>query len=200
MVTFTLEEVDDDDIEWDLQQSFDAMDDEKLGRLSIDAAYTLLLGLGYMRDYKLRDRFTTEDMTFAVRALRREQKVKNGEPFSKDDGDWVTMEILKQVIEMYSFVLQRDRSAPVFQSAIEGIDQGHKGFLDASDVQKLGSSVGDSISKKEAEAMIEVTRRVLEGEREDDATGVMSRETTTLDYGHIQQLLSPPEDDQEGMF
>ncbi|KAG7368427.1 hypothetical protein IV203_031170 [Nitzschia inconspicua] len=200
MVTFSLEEVDDDDIEWDLQQSFDAMDDEKLGRLSIDAAYTLLLGLGYMRDYKLRDRFTTEDMTFAVRALRREQKLKNGEPFAKDDGDWVTMEILKQVIEMYSFVLQRDRSAPVFQSAIEGIDQGHKGFLDASDIQKLGSSVGDSISKEEAEAMVEVTRRVVEGEGENNATVVMSRETTTLDYGHIQQLLSRPEDGQDGMF
>jgi hypothetical protein len=35
--------------EYDIRESFDALDDEKLGRLTVDQSYTLYLGLGYPR-------------------------------------------------------------------------------------------------------------------------------------------------------
>lgn len=38
--------------EFDIRESFDALDDEKLGRLSIDCFYTLYLGLGYPKQSK----------------------------------------------------------------------------------------------------------------------------------------------------
>lgn len=190
MVTFTLEAVDDDDVEWDLQQSFEAMDDEKLGRLSIHAAYTLLLGLGYLN---LRDRgcrFTEDDLRCATRALRRRGKVAR--EFANDDGEWVTMDILKEVLRMYDAALQRDRSAWVFQSTVKELDQGKKGFLDASDIQELAADVGDPIVREEAEAIVAVTRNVVEG----DDMG----ESKIVSYGEVQQLLSRPADAPDGIL
>lgn len=53
--------------EYDIEESFAALDEDKLGRLSIDQAYTLLLGLGYLKDYKQKDCFTPADLKEAVR-------------------------------------------------------------------------------------------------------------------------------------
>jgi hypothetical protein len=200
MVTFQLEVVDDAEVAWDLQQSFQAMDYAKVGRLDIDAAYTVLLGLGYLRDYQMQDRFTPAIMRSAVLALRRKQKLQKGNEFAPDDGDWVTLDMLKEIIEMYSFVLQRDRSAPVFQSAIADMDQDHKGFLDATDIQKFATSVGELISLEEAEAMVAVTREMIEGEEGDNTSSSSKSGETTLPYGYLQQLLSRPADDPDGVL
>jgi hypothetical protein len=53
--------------EFDIRESFDAMDDEKLGRLSIDQVYTLYLGLGYPK-------LTVLELRNKVRAIQSEDE------------------------------------------------------------------------------------------------------------------------------
>ena len=57
MVTLTLDDNIDID-RFDIQESFEALDGDKTGRIGVELAYTLLLGLGYMADYKKKDAFT----------------------------------------------------------------------------------------------------------------------------------------------
>jgi Ca2+-binding EF-hand superfamily protein len=198
MVTITLDEEDDNDLEWDLQQAFDAMDEDKIGCLSIDQAYTVILGLGYLKDYRDKDRFTPEVLRVVVKGIRRKQhepQLSEGGFTSEDGGEWVTLDDLKQILASHSNVLHRDRSISVFEHSILQMDQGNKGFIDASDIQALAASVGEPISEEEARAMIVVTRQQIASgvdELTSTNTGV-----TKLEFGHLQQLLSPPDEDFE---
>jgi hypothetical protein len=193
MVAITLDEQDDDDWEWDLQQAFDAMDDDKIRHLSIDQAYTVILGLGYLQDYRDKDRFTPEVFRVAVKCIRRQQQKSKGGSSVDDGNEWVTLDMLKQIFALYSNVLQRDSSTPLFERTVLQMDQSNKGFIDASDVQAFAASVDENISHEEAQAMIVVTREQIMA---DDMTSTQVG-VTNLEFGHLQQLLCPPGEVQE---
>jgi hypothetical protein len=84
--------------EYDIEESFDALDDDKLGRLSINQAYTLLLGLGYLKDYKQKDSFTPADLKEA--ALRVAAPQERSLSFNGDGtaGEWLSLETLLKVV------------------------------------------------------------------------------------------------------
>eukprot|EP00536_Pseudo-nitzschia_multiseries_P008400 jgi/Psemu1/66509/estExt_Genemark1.C_2130016 len=113
---------------YDIRQSFAALDTRKTGRLGIDLAYTLLLGLGYLSDYTKKDEFTV-----------------------------TTLEALARKIEQHEDAEHHDH----------GADSG-KGYIDASDVVRLGDSVGTfgmdndlSIPIDEANDMIATTNQMF---------------------------------------
>jgi hypothetical protein len=54
--------------EFDIRESFEALDDEKFGRLTMDQFYTLYLGLGYPQ-------LTKPDLRGKVHAIQREESV-----------------------------------------------------------------------------------------------------------------------------
>ena len=54
--------------EYDVRESFDAMDDEKLGCLTLDQFYTLYLGLGYPRA-------TIEEVKAKIRAVQSDETI-----------------------------------------------------------------------------------------------------------------------------
>ena len=61
MVTFSLDDSSGNDVDadrYDIEESFGALDVHKTGRLGFDLAYTLLLGLGYLGNYKKKNDFT----------------------------------------------------------------------------------------------------------------------------------------------
>ena len=80
MVTLTL----DDDIDadrFDIKESFEALDGQKTGRLGVDLAYTLLLGLGYMADYKKKDDFTPATLKETAKRI----EISENGSYNKDD-------------------------------------------------------------------------------------------------------------------
>lgn len=79
--------------QYDIEESFEALDEDKLGRLSIDQAYTLLLGLGYLRDYKQKTLFTPSDLKDSVRRIVRGRMDEDG------TGQWVSLTSLLLVVE-----------------------------------------------------------------------------------------------------
>jgi hypothetical protein len=54
--------------EFDIRESFEALDDEKFGRLTMDQFYTLYLGLGYPQ-------LTKPDLRGKVHAIQSEESV-----------------------------------------------------------------------------------------------------------------------------
>ena len=68
MVTLTLDDRSDTD-RYDIKQSFEALDRQKTGRLEIELAYLLLLGLGYITDYTKKDEFNPTTLEEAAKRI-----------------------------------------------------------------------------------------------------------------------------------
>jgi hypothetical protein len=79
--------------EYDIEESFEALDESKLGRLSIEQAYTLLLGLGYLKDYKHSATFTVTDLKDCIRGI------VHGRMDEDETGEWVSLKALLLVVE-----------------------------------------------------------------------------------------------------
>ena len=77
MVKFVLDHNNhnDEDI-YDIKESFHALDRQKTGRLEINLAYTLLLGLGYITDYTRKDEFTPATLEEAAKRIQRIESEK----------------------------------------------------------------------------------------------------------------------------
>jgi hypothetical protein len=76
--------------EFDIRESFDALDDEKLGLLSMDQFYTLYLGLGY------EPKVTVEEMN------ARLQRVRQDEDEEEEEEEKVTVEAAIKVLSKVS--------------------------------------------------------------------------------------------------
>mmetsp|Transcript_20411 Transcript_20411/g.32848 ORF Transcript_20411/g.32848 Transcript_20411/m.32848 type:complete len:201 (-) Transcript_20411:346-948(-) len=197
MVTLQFNVDDDEEEDHDLLESFDALDEDKLGQITVEQAYTLLMGLGYLQDYKKKDRFTLETIKMTLRQIAAQEQV-SGDQNDDDDSDeneggGVTLERLKMIVAMHPTVLQRNRSSNL-RHGFQLIDVEHKGFIDASDVQKLAASLGESISNDEAKAMIVTTNQMVEGNTSNASSNQrsVSTQADTLDPSHIRKLFAPP--------
>jgi hypothetical protein len=84
--------------QYDIEESFEALDKDKFGRLSIDDAYILLLGLGYLKDYKQKDNFTPSDLKHSVRRVVQGQMDEDG------TGERVSLKSLMHVVEKVRFL------------------------------------------------------------------------------------------------
>lgn len=72
MVTLRLDDETDVD-QYDIKESFEALDTQKTGRLDFELAYSLLLGLGYMSDYKKKDDFNVSTLEQAAKRIENAQ-------------------------------------------------------------------------------------------------------------------------------
>jgi hypothetical protein len=113
MVTLTLNNYFDRE-RHEIEESFEALDAEKTGRLGIEHAYSILLGLGYIADYKKKDEFSPATLEEAAKEIER------AESGDHDDSDWIsgiTLETLLKVVDTVRamlgvpfFVVDRNQS------------------------------------------------------------------------------------------
>lgn len=174
------------DDRFDIEESFDALDVHHTGRLGFDRAYTLLLGLGYLDDYKRKDAFTCVELKESAKQI------------DDRDHEGLKLQTLQTIIATHPALSHKNnRSINFTQHAFRLIDRDQKGYITASDIQRLGTDVGKidndiredvTISIDEANAMIETTNRMFQKNQESDNDGKNQK----LKEPAFQKLLSSP--------
>ncbi len=106
MVTLRLDDEAERD-QYDIQESFEALDTQKTGRLDFELAYTLLLGLGYMSDYKKKDDF---NVTALEEAAKRIENVQNENYNGRQYRSGIDLETLLAVVDTVSLLFVISRS------------------------------------------------------------------------------------------
>ena len=96
MVTLTLDNHSDAD-RYNIKESFEALDRQKTGRLEIELAYTLLLGLGYITDYKKKDELTPATLEEAAKRIESAERENNCNA-AIDLSSGITLETLLTVV------------------------------------------------------------------------------------------------------
>lgn len=139
MVTLTLDDRSDTDI-YDIKQSFEALDRQKTGRLKIELAYLLLLGLGYITDYTKKDEFNP---TTLEEAAKRIESVEIESQYGVNFISGIKLETLLVVIATHPALSQRNRSKSFATRCFELLDDDQKGYVVAADVERLGRDVGE---------------------------------------------------------
>jgi len=96
MVTLSLDLVNDIDADrFDIEESFEALDVHKTGRLGFDRAYILLLGLGYLENYK-------KNFSFSLGMLKEFAKKIESDLQDDRDDEWfelgIKLETLLKII------------------------------------------------------------------------------------------------------
>lgn len=114
--------------EFDIRESFDAMDEDKLGEISMATFYTMYLGLGYSKA-------SLEDLQ------RRVLDVQG------HDG-CVTIETVLKVLSNQ----ERDREGEL-SKMFSLVDIEGKGFISVTDIEQLAQQLGSNLPKNEAEAL-----------------------------------------------
>jgi len=192
MVTLSLDLVNDIDADrFDIEESFEALDVHKTGRLGFDRAYMLFLGLGYLENYKKNSSFSLDMLKeFAKQIENDSQDDRDDEGFELG----IKLETLLKIVATHPSILQRNRPINFAQIGFELIDHDRKGFIDASDIQRLCSDVVKIdnhvhkeviISTDEAKAMIETTNDMFAHNTDDG-------KYHQLNPLVFQKLLAPP--------
>ena len=83
----------------DVVEGFEALDVHKTGRLGVDLAYTLLLGLGYMNDYKKKKEFSP-DILKEIAGRIESVENENLNPVDTDSG--MKVETLLKIVATVS--------------------------------------------------------------------------------------------------
>lgn len=115
--------------EFDIRDSFDAMDEEKLGRISTETFYILYLGMGYPK-------VSWESFVREVSTIQGNDKM-------------ITPETAIQFLRKH----RRDRRGEA-SKCFSLVDQGGKGFISGDDIQLLARQVGEAINAEEAKAIM----------------------------------------------
>jgi len=140
--------------EYDIQQSFEAMDDDKINRLTLANFHTLYLGLGFQPQ-----ELTVEDLAKkvedAIEERREEGRRLTVEDVELIDLDYEAQNPPKESFIPLSIVLEilsqhtRDRSSEI-NRCFELLDQSSKGYATIEDLQSLSQEVGQPITAEQA--------------------------------------------------
>ena len=114
--------------EFDIRESFDAMDEEKLGEISIGTFHTMYLGLGYSKA-------TLSDLQELVLAVQGHKS-------------FVTIETVLTILSKQA----RDREGEL-SKMFSLVDMDGKGFISVKDIEQLAQQVGSNLTRHEAETV-----------------------------------------------
>ena len=157
--------------EYDVQKAFEVLDDEKLNRITLANFHTLYLGLGFEPK-----QLTLRDLKGHVQAAirRREQEQAEGAFASaEDDAELIDadnslpLSVVLEVLGNANF--RRDRALEMERN-FRLLDPGNKGFINATDLQKLSEEVGEPLSAEECKVLV----------------------SSEMDDGQFANILNPP--------
>lgn len=179
----------------DVVEGFEALDVHKTGRLGVDLAYTLLLGLGYMNDYKKKKEFSP-DILKEIAGRIESVENENLNPVDTDSG--MKVETLLKIVATHPGLSQGDRSESFAQRCFDLVDDNQKGYISVSDVEHLGYDVenigsereNSEIRTDEAKEMIETTNNIFGGDTgtgNDEKDGYQQR----LQFSVFEKVFAP---------
>ncbi|OEU06303.1 hypothetical protein FRACYDRAFT_255226 [Fragilariopsis cylindrus CCMP1102] len=190
MVTFSLDDSSGNDVDadrYDIEESFGALDVHKTGRLGFDLAYTLLLGLGYLGNYKKKNDFTPEILKQLMKQIEENDGLLIDGRSNNNNNDegielGIKLETLLTIVATHPALQKKSSDNFNFaQIGFELIDHDRKGYVNASDVQRLSNDVGNNIdnnkevatkiSMDEAKAMIETTNDMFAAKNNNNDDG-----------------------------
>ncbi|GKY98368.1 hypothetical protein MPSEU_000794400 [Mayamaea pseudoterrestris] len=122
--------------EYDIRQAFDVLDAEKDEVITLADLETILLGLGFA------------DRVDSLTLERQLSEVAIG----ASNNSSIDIETVLGIIRRY-YPRQIDRET-FMQQSFQLVDTDNKGYINACDVQKLASDVGQSFSERQAETVI----------------------------------------------
>eukprot|EP00529_Nitzschia_sp_RCC80_P027867 CAMPEP_0113484674 /NCGR_PEP_ID=MMETSP0014_2-20120614/24086_1 /TAXON_ID=2857 /ORGANISM="Nitzschia sp." /LENGTH=253 /DNA_ID=CAMNT_0000378289 /DNA_START=253 /DNA_END=1014 /DNA_ORIENTATION=+ /assembly_acc=CAM_ASM_000159 len=209
--------------DYDVQKSFEAMDRHKFEVLTPFDAYQIILALGYLghgTHHSDKQKFTYTRFQNEVRARlvvapatpaptteltmvgqQRHRPQNSNDTSNSVDREYeeeiVTLPMLLDIIKKNSNVLQRNRSENL-DHTFGVFDQDGKGYLTASDLQRIASEVGgdddEGLSAEEAEAMARLTTTKTTGAAAAAAASTTSSSpgTARVSLTDFRRLLAPP--------
>lgn len=137
--------------EYDIQRTFEVLDEDKSNRITLKSLHTLFLGLGFQpKQLPLRE--LKDKVVFAI--SRRVQEQMDG-VFSAEDAEWIEVDSLplSLVLEVLSQFRRENRSYEL-EKSFQLLDQANKGFINATDLQRLSNEVGEPLSVAEAKVLV----------------------------------------------
>lgn len=139
--------------EFDVQRSFEVMDEEKTDRITLQNFHTLFLGLGFQpKELTLQELRNKVAWSIGRRKHSGESTPEDDELFNADiDGNegCIPLSLVLEVLSEYS----RDRDNNVDQ-CFQLLDQANKGYVTEEDLQRLSQEIGEPITLDEAKAML----------------------------------------------
>ena len=164
---------------YDIQRSFEVMDEDKTNRICVKNFHTMYLGLGFqpkqLTQQELRDKVT------AAIDERKEQGVASTaedlELFDADlegDDSFIPLSIVLEILSQHS----RHRAGEM-EKCFQLVDSNAKGYITADDLLQLSKEAGEPIGLEEANALL--------SSAETDGIGFQR-----LDRQRFQRLFSPP--------
>ncbi|CAB9498692.1 expressed unknown protein [Seminavis robusta] len=139
--------------EYDVKMSFQAMDEEKIDRITLENFHTLFLGLGF-QPQRLSLLQLRRKVADAIENISTTYQQQQQELLDTKDEAFIPLSIVLEVLSQH----RRDRSAEI-QHCFSLLDQSHKGYITAEDLQRIAAEVGEpSISAAEAKALLCTTR------------------------------------------
>ena len=151
--------------EYDIQRSFEVMDDEKVNRISLKNFHTLYLGLGFQpRELTLQELTHKVGIAIVERKERGDEANTTTEDMELIDVELDNFDNYESFIPL-SVVLQilsqhrRDRLAEI-KRCFQLVDRDDKGYLTVDDLQQLSYEMGEPLSTDEARALLENTEQM----------------------------------------
>lgn len=143
--------------EYDIKMAFEVLDIEKVNRITLANFHTLYLGLGFEPK-----QLTLQELQVKVEAAihHREDAQAEGIFTSAEDDaemmdtDSLPLSLVLEILSDSRFL--RDRASELDRN-FRLLDEGGKGFIDATDLQKLSEDVGEPLSKEESKVLVNAT-------------------------------------------
>jgi hypothetical protein len=157
--TMTLSAVD----EYDVKCSFEALDDEKVNRITLESFHTLFLGMGFQPKQLTLDQLEFKVASAVARRRRQTDcssamtSVEDLELFEANVASSKAVLPLSLVLDVLS---EHSRNRNSEADCFSLVDTAHKGYITPSDLQRLADEVGEPMSFSEAEVLLSSGRMI----------------------------------------
>lgn len=157
VITMTLPAVD----EYDVKCSFEALDDEKINRITLKSFHTLFLGLGFQPKQLTLDQME-DKVASAVEQRKRQAEsgsaMTNVEDLELFEADFAGSKAVLPLSLVLDILAGHSRNRPSEVDCFHLLDTSNKGYITPTDLQRLSDEVGETMSASEAKVLLSSER------------------------------------------